>query len=413
MGLGCVWRPTLRVYFTLTNAIWDQEMVEKSVAWRNVILVMSTAFCIGVTLGLFPALIALNVENRGFDTSWNGLLAAMPALAGIAVGSFVPRIIKQLGAFRAYVLAVSLAVIAVCLFPIFTNLAVWFVIRFAMGVGMGVQWMVSEMWVNRLAIGPRRGLILSIYVVVLSVGLSMGPLIMSILGTQGAGPFFFTAALLVVSCLPLFFASGSSASENVESRPMTLVAAILRKPSAMLASVVDGFVFQTLMVFLPLYFIRLGTSETMAINLLTAFFVGGIVLQLMVGYLLDRFSPAIVLIGCCMLLFVGLVVMADIRDTPIMIWIVLLVMGGAGAAIYTSGLAGINDAFSAEEMPSGTSMFTMLWYLGGLLGPATAGFAMEWWNPYGMAAVVALSVVVLAAANALTLCRSYTADASK
>ena len=382
-------------------------------AWRNVILVMSTAFCIGVTLGLFPSLLALNVESRGFDTSWNGLLAAMPALAGIAVGSFVPRIIKQLGALRTYVLSVLLAVIAVCLFPIFTNLAIWFVIRFAMGVGMGVQWMVSETWVNRIAIGPRRGLILSIYVVVLSIGLSMGPLIMSILGTQGAGPFFFTAALLAVSCLPLFFASGSSFSENAESHPMTLVAAIRRKPSAMLAGVVDGFVFQTLMVFLPLYFIRLGTSEKMAINLLTAFFVGGIVLQLIVGYLLDRFAPAIVLFGCCMLLVLGLVFMADLRDTPILIWIVLLVMGGAAAAIYTSGLAGINDAFSAEEMPSGTSMFTMLWYLGGLLGPATAGFAMEWWNPYGMAAVVALSAVVLAVANAFTLIRSDTPDASK
>jgi MFS family permease len=388
-------------------------MAEKPVRWRNVTMVMSTAFCIGITLGLFPALLSLNVENRGFDTTWNGLLAAMPALAGIAVGSFVPRIIARLGALQTYVLAVSLAIAAVCLFPIYTNLAAWFVIRFVMGAGMGVQWIVSEMWVNRLAIGPRRGLVLSVYVIVLSVGLSLGPLIMSIVGTQGAGLFYLTATLLAVSCLPLFFASGPSASDNLASRPLTLAAAFRRKPSAMLAGLVDGFVFQTLMVFLPLYFIRLGTSETVAINMLTAFFVGGIILQFIVGYMLDRLTPAIVLIGCCILLIIGLAVMADIRNTVFMIWIVLLVLGGAGAAIYTSGLAGINDAFSVDEMPSGTAMFSILWYLGGLAGPATAGFAMEWWNPYGMAAVVALSAVVLAAVNAFTLSLNYTSGTSE
>jgi MFS family permease len=398
------------VYFT---PVGINEMAEKPKKWRNIALVMSTAFCIGVILGLFPALIALNVENLGFDTAWNGLLAAMPALAGIAVGSFVPRIVARLGALRTYVLAVSLAIVSVCLFPVFTDLTAWFVIRFVMGVGIGVQWIVSEMWVNRLAIGPRRGLVLSVYVVVLSVGLSVGPLIMSVLGTQGARPFYVTATFLAVSCLPLFFASGPSASESLASRPLSLAAAFLRKPSAMLAGVVDGFVFQTLMVFLPLYFIRLGTSETVAINMLTAFFAGGIILQFIVGYMLDRLSPAIVLIGCCILLIMGLAVMADIRNTIFMIWIVLLVLGGAGAAIYTSGLASINDAFSVEEMPSGTAMFSTLWYLGGLAGPATAGFAMEWWNPYGMAAVVALAAMVLATANAFTLSLDYASGASE
>lgn len=61
--------------------------------------------------------------------------------------------------------------------------------------------------------------------------------------------------------------------------------------------------------------------------------------------------------------------------------------------------AGINDAFSAAEMPSGTAVFSMLWYMGGLAGPMLAGAAMQAWDPYGMAATVAIAAVVVALAN--------------
>lgn len=367
--------------------------------WRSIALVMSTALCIGVTLGLFPALISLHVEYRGFDSSWNGLLAAMPALAGIAIGPFAPRIIVALGALPTYLAASAIAITATCLFPIIPDLGAWFVIRFAMGLGMGVQWIVSEMWVNRLAAGPRRGTILSIYVVILSVGLTAGPFLINLLGTRSLAPFYATAGVLLASCLPLFFAAGAATTEATTSSPLSLAQAALRNPQAMLAGVIDGFIFQTFMIFLALFFLRLGTPEATAVNFLAIFFLGGILLQFAIGFLLDASSPRAVLLGCCGLIVAGLAVMAEIRESPLLIWPTLLVLGGASAAVYTAGLAGIADSFSVEEMPSGTATFSVLWYAGGLAGPIAAGYAMDWWDPYGMAAIVATSALVLAAAN--------------
>src|SRR5262245_33582237 len=69
---------------------------------RELTLAMSTALCYGIALGLFPALLSLNVESSGFDTSWNGLLGAIPAFAGMAIGPFVPRIVGRIGAQQAY-----------------------------------------------------------------------------------------------------------------------------------------------------------------------------------------------------------------------------------------------------------------------------------------------------------------------
>jgi len=380
----------------------DPEDQSPGRRWRSLALVMSTALCIGVTLGLFPSLIALNVESRGFNASWNGLLAAMPALAGIVVVPFVPGAVARVGALPTFLLSATLSIASVCLFPIFSDLGAWFAIRFAMGAGMGIQWVVSEMWINRLATGPRRGMILSIYVIVLSAGLSAGPLIMTFIGIQGYIPFLATAGLLFLSCLPLPFAASAAPSDAVQARPLSLVASFVRKPSAMFAGLADGFVFQSLLAFLPLYFLRLGATETTALSFLTVFFAGSLILQVVAGYMLDRLTPATVLIVCCGLLIVSLMLVGEAMDVRIAAAVLLLVMGGASGALYTAGLAGINDSFSAQEMPSGAAAFNILWYIGGLSGPVAAGYAMQAWDPYGMAAIVAGACALLAVANGLT-----------
>lgn len=377
-----------------------------AVRWGSVTLVMSTALCIGVTLGLFPSLIALNVEARGFDISWNGLLAAMPSLAGILVAPAAPRLIARLGTLGTFLLSTALAILAAGLFPFLPGLAAWFAIRFAMGVGMGIQWIASETWVNRLAAGPRRGMILSVYVMVLSAGLTLGPLVIRAVGIEGALPFFATASILALSCLPLLFAATAVPEEAARARPLPLLAALARKPSAMAAALADGFVFQTLLAFLPLYFIRLGSPEETALGFLATFCLGGLVLQLAVGALLDRLAPARVLILCCGVLAATLALAAEVRETDLLAFLVLGLMGGGSAGLFTAGLAGINDAFSAAEMPSGTAVFTMLWYLGGLAGPMLAGAAMEAWTPYGMAATVATAATLVALVNLSAMARA-------
>jgi hypothetical protein len=81
----------------------------------------------------------------------------------------------------------------------------------------------------------------------------------------------------------------------------------------------------------------------------------------------------------------------------------MFAMGGPAAAIFTAGLAGVNDAFKAEEMASGSAAFTMIWHVGGLTGPALAGAAMGWWVPYGFSTVVAVSLIILALVNLAAL----------
>ena len=374
-------------------------------SWTAVGLVLSTALCIGVTIGLFPALLAINLDERGFDTSLNGLLAAMHGLSGLIVGLFVPRLVAWLGAMKLYVASVVLAAVMACLFAFFDSLPAWFVIRFLMGAGLGMQWIVSETLMNQVAQGPRRGMIISLYVVVLGIGLSIGPLILTLVGTDGLLPFACVAGLLLLSCLPLAFLSSVRQESPADGKPIGLIAAFLRCPSAMLAGAADGFVFQAFMALLPIYFLRLGTEQNAALGMLNAFAIGTVVMQLAIGFLLDRFSPDKVVVAASLLLCLGLLLISVEGFGELTRWLIVALMGGPAAVLYTAGLAGVNDAFSAEEMASGTAAFTVIWHVGGLSGPAVVGLAMQVWDPYGFLVAIAAALAVLICTNARTVWR--------
>jgi MFS family permease len=391
----------------------DPSLATRHSRVRELTLAMSTALCYGIALGLFPALLSLNLETNGFETSWSGLLGAMPAIAGMAIVPFSPRMVARIGARPVYFASATLSIATAALFPMFPNLAAWFVLRFLMGAGLAVQFVVGESWVNSLAEGPNRGRILGIYVIVLGAGLFVGPLIMTITGTRGHPPFLVAAGLLLLGCLPILLARQMLSCSEDSSRIMGFIDALLRKPSAMITGFFDGFIFQTLLIFLPIYALRLGTSEERAIQYLAVCMLGGIPLQLVVGYLLDRIGSEAVLVLACAVIVPALPAFAWLIDQPAAAWPTLILIGAASAAVYTAGIAAISGSFNAQEMPSGTATFNVLWCIGAVIGPAVAGYAMTVWDPHGVALSMIVSCVVLGFANALARHREGRVSSSR
>jgi MFS family permease len=387
----------------------DAALATRQARTRELTLAMSTALCYGIALGFFPALLSLNLETNGFAASWSGLLGATPAFAGLVVVPFSPRIVARMGARPAYLAAAALSVSTAALFPVFPSLGAWFVLRFLMGAGLAVQFVIGESWVNNLADGPSRGRILGIYIIVLAVGLFVGPSIMTIAGTEGPPPFLAAAGLLLLACLPVLLARHMLPPAKDAAKVMGLVEALLRKPSAMITGLLEGFIFQTLLIFLPVYALRLGASEEHAIQYLTIYMLGGIPLQLLIGYLLDRIGAEAVLVLTCATIALTLPAFAWFVDEPAA-WPILILMGASCAAIYTAGLAAISGSFSAAEMPSGTATFNVFWYIGAVAGPAVAGYAMTLWDPHGIAVSIVISCIVLGFANAFARSRRKSAS---
>lgn len=366
-------------------------------SWSLAIVIGSVAV-IGINSGMLTPLIALRAEAAGVSTSWNGVLAAAPSLSILLFGSTFPSIIRRLGVLQSFYFSTVLAVISTLMFPLFGNYWIWLLLKFAMGVSLGLQWVVSESWINSLAAGGRRGTILGIFVSVFSGGLALGPFALSFVGSEGYLPFALCAALLIVCGLPLPFAETPQVSGDGDV-PQSIMSTLRTAPAENFAAFINGASWGTQLSLLPLYAIHSGLEPGRALQLLTGICVGSLVSQPVLGRLIDRFSPTHVLAVCGAAQLLICAVLAQSVSSDLMIWPLVFAWGAAVGGMYTAGLSGLGSKFTAGDLPTASTGFTMMWEVGALFGPVIAGAAMQVWDPHGLAAVLAVLGTLLLLAS--------------
>ena len=258
-----------------------------------------------------------------------------------------------------------------------------------MGVSLGLQWVVSESWINSLAAGRRRGTILGIFVSVFSGGLALGPFALSFVGSEGYFPFALCAALLIVCGLPLPLAEKPQVSGDGDV-PQSILSTVRTAPAENFAAFINGASWGTQISLLPLYAIHSGSAPGRALQLLTGMCVGSLVCQPVLGRLIDRFSPTHVLAVCGAAQLLICAVLAQSISSDLVIWPLVFVWGAAVGGMYTAGLSGLGSKFNAGDLPTASTGFTMIWEVGALCGPVIAGAAMQVWDPHGLAAVLAV-----------------------
>jgi MFS family permease len=353
------------------------------------VAVIASITIVGIMQSAVAPLLSLNLERQGVDSSWNGLLAAVPPLATLAFGAFTPMVIRRIGAGTAIYVGSGLSLIALLLFPVLDQLPVWFVLRFAMGMGMGIVWVVSEAWVNALAPEKNRGTVMGVYVSVLCVGLATGPLLLGVIGSGGALPFIASAMILATAVLPLPYASGSGGAPSFhKGEILPLARAIRYAPVIMSAALLNGSIWSTQLALLPVYGVRVGLPEGQALSLLTAYIFGNVVLQVPIGRLLDRWSGYRVLLLCGSIQCLGAIAFPFIAHDGPLAWLALLIWGGFLGGLYTTELTMLGRAFGVTELSGASTAFSMAFNIGALGGPIIAGAAMQVWNPHGMLVVI-------------------------
>lgn len=363
---------------------------------RGLAAVIASVAAVAIIYSVAAPLIALNLERRGVSSTINGFLAAMPSVAVLTAGVFIPRVVQRIGAVNSIYLGTALAVLALLLFPVLDNLAAWFVLRFVMGASIGLIWIVSETWVNGLAPEQSRGRIMGIYVAVLSAGSASGPLMVGLIGSQGSLPFVLSAAVLALAVLPIPFARRNGGAPAFHRHTaMPLGDAVRRAPVAMTAALLHAAMWLCSMTLLPIYGVRAQLTEEQALLLLSALIVGGMIGQVPIGHLLDNWSAGklLMLAGLAQTAFA--VALPVIREQDLILWPAALVAGAFGGGIYTIALTILGRAFTTDELPSANTAFTMIWELGAFCGPILGGIAMQVWNPHGMLAVSALGGLAL------------------
>ncbi len=354
---------------------------------RGLVAAIGSIAGVGLGFSITLPLLALTLEDRGISSTWIGINTAFWGLSSLAITPFVSRIAARLGTAQA--LALSILALAAAL-PLFylSPFWLWFPLRLVAGAALTTTFVLSEFWINVAAPPGKRGVVMGIYATVLSIGFAMGPVILYFTGTHGMVPFVVGAAVLAVGTLPVLSALGV-APKLTDGHRTSFVRFLFLAPVATGAALLFGAIESGAFSLLPLYGQRVGHARDVVIMLGIGVTIGNILLQMPMGLLSDRIDRRKLLFAIASfgLIGAGLLPLVSADFWPFML--ALTIWGGVVGSLYTVGLAHLGSRFTGEDLAAANAAFIFCYSLGGLVGPATIGAAMDAYDPQGFAVAVA------------------------
>jgi MFS family permease len=321
------------------------------------------------------------------------------------VAPFLPAHISRLGPAMLMLGAILVSLVAFLLLPVFTSIASWFVLRFAIGIAGGVLWICGDTWVNAVATESVRGRIVAIYGVAVAGGFSLGPLVLSITGTEGAAPFLVSGAIMLLSALPLLPVVRISPSLHGEQAGGLLhYFTLARLP--MLMGMVYALSEGALLTFLAIYGKEYGLTETRTLYLVAALGIGGMLGQWPIGWLADHMNR--LLLACFSVLLVAAAAVAIPVAITLPTWnLILLVVLGAGmTAVYTIGMVMIGEQFKRADLAAASALYGLMFGVGSILGPLIGGVVMKTLPSHGVPISIALLYAIFLPFPVIALLRN-------
>jgi len=369
---------------------------------RTLIAAIACITVFDITLGLSFPLFSLILEDRGHSAVLIGLVASFGPLGVLAAGPFIPRLTARFGSRRLALACCFLVAVVLLLFRVFESLYIWFPLRFLLGALACVLFAVSEAWIVRSAEGPYRGRITAVYASVLSGGFALGPALLPFTGYQGWAPFIIGAAIMIVAMLPIAFVEIEDRLHHGE-KPASFFGFFPQAPVILLGVGAFALLDAAVLAFLPLYGISRGLSVDMGALALTVLVGGNFLLQFPIGWIGDHIPRRRVMLACSLITAASCDLLPHVMGHWLM-WPVLVLLGACGFGIYTTAIAILGETFKGASLVAGTAAFATMWGLGGMLGPAIAGWSIELAGADGLpfmlsALFVIFSVLLIARAG--------------
>jgi len=356
---------------------------------QNLVAVIAAMAVTALIYGLSLPLLAFVMNARGVDSLWIGLSAAVQSVGIILVAPFLPKHMSRLGPAILMLGAILVSLVAFLLLPLFTSVASWFVLRFAIGIAGGVLWVCGDTWVNAVATERTRGRVVAVYGVAVAGGFSLGPIVATITGSEGFAPFLVSSAIILLSALPLLPVIGISPSLRGEQAGGLLhYFALARLP--MLMGMVYALSEGVLLSFLAIYGLERGLSETRTFYLIAVMGIGGMLGQLPIGWLADHMNRMLLAFLSVLTVAVAAIAIPVSIELPVWSLIVLVILGAAMMGVYTIGMVIIGEQFRGADLAAAGALYGLMFGVGSILGPVVGGVVVKTLPADGMPLSIAV-----------------------
>ena len=376
---------------------------------RCTIALVAAMAVVSITSSLNWPILSEALRNQGYSESMIGINAAAQFAGIILVALAAPRVIPALGFFKAIVLGLIVLAITLIALPAFRSFETWLVIRFLLGMGNSLLFTTGDTWMNHIVNDRVRGRWMGIYVTVGMAGWAVGPVLGAYLDPDTYWPFVWGLLAIVVAAGLLLPTQKLDVRLRVSEQGVALglLAVFLAAPTVLLASAMFGVVEGAMQSFAHLYTMDVLGAQFRQTGYAVIWVgaVAAIFFQYPIGWLADAVNRSWLLITCVLALMISVFLFPLLieggRDAwwkpqSMALWTVVSIWGGSMGGIFTVGITLLGERFRDAELVSANAVFSVLFGVGGLLGPFLAGTAMSAIGPAGFPLSLLVAVVVYA-----------------
>jgi len=352
------------------------QLVPAIAVKRAIVAATAAIGAVGVAIGFGAQLVGAMMVAHHVPPHIIGYNGTVGGLATIFAAAFTARIASGFGIVRPILTMLLVGALCFLGFYYFQNLWVWFGLRFVLHFAMTILFILSEFWVNHCAPPRLRGFILALYAMTLGLGFAAGPVLFSLIGSQGFAPFGVGCAIIALAAIPIL-AAWKIAPDFRDGEHVAFLPFIFKVPTSTMAVLVYGAVQMGAMSLITPFSIAFGYSENDAGRFMAILALGNVLLLLPIGMISDRLhDKRHALAGCALVGLVGTLMIPLIVDHVWYLSLDLFILGGVAAGLYTIGLAQLGARLRGHELAAANAAFIFCYGIGMLAGPALIGQMM-------------------------------------
>ncbi|MGI2295277.1 MFS transporter [Paenibacillus sp. GXUN7292] len=353
---------------------------------KRLIILLLVVIVAGMSQGMLLPLLSIMLEEADVSSSLNGINSAAMYIGIFCTMFLVEKPVRRFGYKKVITAGILLITFANILFPFTELLAVWFLLRFIVGVGDSLLHYTTQLWIISSSPAEGRGKYISFYGMAYGIGFSLGPLGINLLPLGKAVPFiisslFFTSVLLLVLRLTNELPERIKKEAAQENRfKATYRAAWF----VLIPGLLYGLMESSMNSSFPLYGLRIELDQHWISLLLMAFGIGGLILQLPLGMLSDRIGRKPVLISCGIVGSLAFFLVPAAGSNIGLLFILFAIAGGVVGSFYSLGLAYAADILPRAILPTANVIASIHFSIGSMIGPTLGGYSIHYISIYSI-----------------------------
>jgi MFS family permease len=350
--------------------------------WGVLAVLIFSSLIAGLGFSMGTLLVNAVLATHGYNEFLIGVHTGLASLATAIAAPMVPMIARRFGYVWPIIIASLAMALLYALMPTFPTFKLLFAARFLFGLLLSVPWVLLEAWVNQVSPDKHRGKVTSAYGAFLMLGYGLGPVLLKFVGIDGDLPYYALAVTIALATAPLFLLVPHDPIELVDSetdRPVVEqrdFTVMTEAPFLFAAAFLGGFFMVAYFGLTGIYADRLGYSVSQGNELLALLIIGGLFLQLPIGWLADQ-------LGARQMIYVSLALAGALSlfipflDYQSWQLALAIVYAALLQSLFTLPLALLGARFTIERLAAANAIFVVSFEVGSVSGAPLLGAAMQ------------------------------------